>query len=128
MVAAFLTTPFDVGKTRIQVTQHVPPPAADGPASVRAGYGGGARHVYKSMPSLLHGIWREEGARGLWRGCIPRMLKVAPACAIMVSYYPVLALQICLNGCLTLQKQISSYEVGKQWAEKHNQTKRELRE
>ncbi|KAF8455994.1 mitochondrial carrier domain-containing protein [Terfezia claveryi] len=106
MVAAFLTTPFDVGKTRIQVTQHIRPPAADGPAALRAGYGGGTRHVYKTMPSLLHGIWKEEGVRGLWRGCAPRMMKVAPACAIMIS----------------------SYEVGKQWAEKHNQTKREMGE
>ncbi|RPB22430.1 mitochondrial carrier [Terfezia boudieri ATCC MYA-4762] len=106
MVAAFLTTPFDVGKTRIQVSQHTPRTAADGPAALRAGYGGATRHVYTTMPSLLHGIWKEEGVRGLWRGCAPRMLKVAPACAIMIS----------------------SYEVGKQWAEKHNQTKREMGE
>jgi len=93
MVAAFLTTPFDVGKTRIQVTQHTSPPAAGGPAAVRAGYGGGAGRVYKSMPSLLREIWKEEGVRGLWRGCTPRMLKVAPACAIMVSDCPMLTLR-----------------------------------
>lgn len=87
-VAAFFTTPFDVGKTRIQIVQHTPSPTGNGPSAVRAGFGGGLAHVtgvYKSMPSLLHGIWKEEGVRGLWRGCVPRMLKVAPACAIMVS-------------------------------------------
>ena len=86
-VAAFLTTPFDVGKTRIQVVQHVPPPEA-GPQAMRAGYGGHPG-VYKSMPSLLYGIFKQEGVRGLWRGCVPRMLKVAPACAIMVSSSPI---------------------------------------
>jgi len=66
MVAAFLTTPFGVGKTRIEVMPHAFPPAAGEPAAVRAEYGGGAGHVYKSMPSLLHGIWKDEGVRGLW--------------------------------------------------------------
>ncbi|RPB08657.1 mitochondrial carrier [Morchella conica CCBAS932] len=68
-VAALLTTPFDVGKTRRQVAMQV---------------GGGG-----SMPRLLWGIWRMEGVAGLMRGCVPRMLKVAPACAIMISSYEV---------------------------------------
>ena len=86
-IAAFLTTPFDVGKTRIQVVQHAAPPTANGVGmnSVRPSDSGHIRGVYKSMPGLLHGIWKDEGIRGLWRGCVPRMLKVAPACAIMVS-------------------------------------------
>ncbi|KAI5838388.1 mitochondrial carrier domain-containing protein [Morchella snyderi] len=68
-VAAMLTTPFDVGKTRRQVAMQV---------------GGGG-----SMAGLLWGIWRVEGVAGLMRGCVPRMLKVAPACAIMISSYEV---------------------------------------
>lgn len=59
--AALLTTPFDVGKTRRQV---------------QGGRG--------AMVGVLYGIWRAEGWAGLMRGCVPRMLKVAPACAIMV--------------------------------------------
>jgi len=103
-VAAFLTTPFDVGKTRIQVLQHAAPLSAKEtrPHSVRSIHSGRIHVVYKSMPSLLHGIWKDEGVRGLWRGCVPRMLKVAPACAIMIS----------------------SYEVGKQWAERINERRR----
>ena len=30
---------------------------------------------------------REQGVRGLFAGIIPRLLKVAPACAIMISSY-----------------------------------------
>ena len=68
-VAAFLTTPFDVGKTRRQVSAGDP-------------RGSG------SMARVLYNIWRTEGVSGLWRGCTPRMLKVAPACAIMVGISP----------------------------------------
>ena len=39
------------------------------------------------MPRFLYHILREEGVAGLFRGWAPRMLKVAPACAIMISSY-----------------------------------------
>ncbi|KAL7274094.1 Carrier protein, mitochondrial [Rhizina undulata] len=70
-VASFLTTPFDVGKTRRQIAMHREE------AGIKAG----------SMPRVLHRIWRDEGLPGLWKGFVPRMLKVAPACAIMISSY-----------------------------------------
>ena len=41
------------------------------------------------MVRLLWHIFKAEGAPGLWRGWIPRTLKVAPACAIMISSYEV---------------------------------------
>lgn len=63
-VAALITTPFDVGKTRRQIA------------------GGDA--VRESVPRVLKAIWNTEGLAGLMRGYVPRMLKVAPACAIMV--------------------------------------------
>ena len=101
--AAFVTTPFDVGKTRQQVYRH----AGDDSASVQA-----AKEAVKkgqivpeemSMPRLMYHIFREEGMSGLLKGWIPRVLKVAPACAIMIS----------------------SYEVGKRWARNVNQKKLE---
>jgi solute carrier family 25 protein 39/40 len=67
--AAFVTTPYDVGKTRRQIVH-----ARSEKVGTKA----------MSMPRLLIEIWREGGAQGLWKGCVPRMLKVAPACAIMV--------------------------------------------
>ena len=41
------------------------------------------------MPRFLWHIYQEEGTAGLFRGWVPRMLKVAPACAIMISSYEV---------------------------------------
>ncbi|GBF61609.1 mitochondrial carrier protein [Trichophyton mentagrophytes] len=66
-VSALVTTPFDVGKTRQQV------------ASGSSG----------SIPRFLLSILQEEGLQGLFRGWAARCLKVAPACAIMISSYEV---------------------------------------
>ena len=41
------------------------------------------------MPRFLYHIFREEGVKGLFRGWAARCLKVAPACAIMISSYEV---------------------------------------
>ncbi|KAK5457254.1 Carrier protein, mitochondrial [Exophiala xenobiotica] len=100
-IAAFVTTPFDVGKTRQQVYHH----AGDDAPSVIA-----AKEFTKqgkpipeelSMPRFIYHIFREEGMAGLFRGWAARCLKIAPACAIMIS----------------------SYEVGKKWARKVNEQK-----
>lgn len=102
--AAFVTTPFDVGKTRQQVYRHA---GDDAPLTVQA-----AKEAAKagklvpeelSMPRFLYHILKEEGASGLFKGWIPRTMKVAPACAIMIS----------------------SYEMGKRWARTVNVQKEE---
>lgn len=78
--ASFVTTPFDVGKTRTQVYH-------DAPAKMAAA---GLRAPEEmSMVRLLWHIFKTEGAPGLWKGWIPRTLKIAPACAIMISSYEV---------------------------------------
>ncbi|KAE8353500.1 mitochondrial carrier domain-containing protein [Aspergillus coremiiformis] len=77
-VAAFVTTPFDVGKTRQQVFRHMGDQA-----------GGSLQPEQLSLPRFLLHIFREEGAAGLFRGWVARCLKVAPACAIMISTYEV---------------------------------------
>lgn len=73
-IAAALTTPFDVAKTRQQVL-----PAIGG-STARAADSAG-------ILANLAEIWRTEGAAGLMRGLVPRVCKVAPACAIMVGSY-----------------------------------------
>ena len=67
-VAALLTTPLDVVKTRRQV---------------ESGGGGGAR----GTAEMLAHIARAEGPLALLAGVLPRLAKVAPSCAIMIASY-----------------------------------------
>lgn len=67
-IAAVATTPFDVGKTRRQID----------PNAVSSNS--------RMIPYMFH-IIRNEGFPALFVGCVPRVLKVAPACAIMISSY-----------------------------------------
>ncbi|XP_049716726.1 probable mitochondrial glutathione transporter SLC25A39 isoform X2 [Elephas maximus indicus] len=74
-VAAVLTLPFDVVKTQRQVALgaveavRVRSPCAD------------------STWLLLRRIRAESGTRGLFAGFLPRIIKAAPSCAIMISTY-----------------------------------------
>ena len=72
-VAALVTTPADVVKTRFQVAAHL---SAATPA-VRSG----------GAVAAAAAIARAEGPRALFAGAGPRLLKVAPACAIMIGTY-----------------------------------------
>jgi solute carrier family 25, member 39/40 len=97
-VAAFVTTPFDVGKTRQQVFKHNGDETAA--SAFKAALKAGEKAPEElTMPRFLAHIFREEGITGLFKGWAARCLKVAPACAIMIS----------------------SYEVGKRWARTMNQ-------
>ncbi|KAL5614927.1 hypothetical protein BROUX41_005002 [Berkeleyomyces rouxiae] len=78
-IASFITTPFDVGKTRTQVFRD---------SSIKAARSAAAPEQ-RSMIKLLWHIFQNEGAAGLWKGWVPRTLKVAPACGIMISSYEV---------------------------------------
>ncbi|XP_019478929.1 solute carrier family 25 member 39 isoform X3 [Meleagris gallopavo] len=74
-VAAVLTLPFDVVKTQRQIQlgdSELHPAAASKPSSTWL---------------LLQRIRAESGTRGLFAGFLPRVIKVAPACAIMISTY-----------------------------------------
>ena len=103
-VAAVVTTPFDVGKTRQQVYRS----AGDSAESATTAAGAAAKAgklipEQLSMPRFLYHIFKEQGPSGLFKGWAPRCLKVAPACAIMIS----------------------SYEVGKKWARSVNNADRD---
>ena len=96
-VAAFVTTPFDVGKTRQQTYKN----AGDDAVSAISKSAPKSTAIVPeelSMPRFLYHIFREESVSGLFKGWAPRCLKVAPACAIMIS----------------------SYEIGKRWAKSMN--------
>lgn len=81
--ASLVTTPFDVGKTRTQVYRDKTVSAAV--AAEKAG----AVPEAQPMVRLLWHIFKNEGFPGLFKGWIPRILKTAPACAIMISSYEV---------------------------------------
>jgi solute carrier family 25 protein 39/40 len=66
MFAAIITTPFDVIKTQRQVSSYA--------EEARLG-------------RILKNILVSDGPTGFFRGLVPRVAKVAPACAIMISSY-----------------------------------------
>jgi len=117
MLAASITTPMDVAKTRRQVFAAASDATMDGvgarsntttttsgisttsssrpqsssisststSTSWRSAEGASAGNG--STPRVLHAIWQTEGWAGLFRGHSARVLKITPACAIMISSY-----------------------------------------
>lgn len=86
-LAALVTTPFDVGKTRQQVYRHM---GDEVPSTIAGSVTKGSLQPEQlPLPKFLLHIFREEGTAGLFRGWVARCLKVAPACAIMISTYEV---------------------------------------
>lgn len=71
MVAAIFTHPFDVGKTRRQVGHH------------------SSKFATMGIVPLLTTIVKNEGISALYVGLVPRILKIAPACALMITTYDV---------------------------------------
>lgn len=74
-LAAFLTIPFDVVKTHKQIEM-------------------GEKEIYSDKPGrssktfdIIQKIYSQNGVRGLFTGLIPRVVKVAPACAIMIATF-----------------------------------------
>jgi solute carrier family 25 protein 39/40 len=88
--SAFVTTPFDVGKTRQQVFHY----SGDEVGAIALGQSARSaateiRPEQLTMPKYLYHIFHQEGFAGLFRGWAARCLKVAPACAIMISSYEI---------------------------------------
>ncbi|KAJ2901490.1 Carrier protein, mitochondrial [Coemansia aciculifera] len=73
IVAAALTNPFDVAKTRRQIERHASPKSNT------------VQHT--TLARVVRHIVATEGVRGLYAGLAPRLMKIAPSCAIMVSAY-----------------------------------------
>jgi solute carrier family 25 protein 39/40 len=83
-VAALLTTPFDVLKTRRQVSDHAHE-IRHGASSV-SGAPRSAVGTVGTMTALVQ-IAQKEGVGALFAGVGPRLAKVAPSCAIMIASY-----------------------------------------
>lgn len=77
-IAALVTCPFDVIKTHQQIEFGERVIFTDSPAK---------ELDKQSTYSRLVSIYRSYGLRGLFAGYGPRLFKVAPACAIMISTF-----------------------------------------
>ncbi|CAH0554058.1 unnamed protein product [Brassicogethes aeneus] len=73
-VAAAVTVPFDVVKTHQQIEF--------GTSTIT-----GEPIRTRTTAQVIKDIYRQQGARGLFAGIVPRLIKVAPACAIMISSF-----------------------------------------
>ncbi len=91
-IAALLTTPFDVVKTRRQVDLYQEPVVEhahrgcgkrSSPPQILSGKSAMPRGTFRVMADIV----RTESWSSLFIGSVPRVAKVAPACAIMISSY-----------------------------------------
>jgi solute carrier family 25 protein 39/40 len=102
-VAAAVTTPFDVAKTRMQISTPAQQQAhaaraaaAAAPAAVAGGAGGAGGSAGAGwlgnvkVFSVLREVYHREGLEGLFTGVKPRAFRAAPACGIVISVYELL--------------------------------------
>ncbi|XP_076332128.1 mitochondrial glutathione transporter SLC25A40-like [Tachypleus tridentatus] len=75
-VAAVLTLPFDVVKTHRQIEL--------GEMEILAK---NSNKQLTSTYSILRNLYCQRGFKALFAGIVPRVVKIAPACAIMISIY-----------------------------------------
>jgi len=73
-IAAIVTLPFDVIKTHRQI-------------ELGEVFVSGSRKHVTSTWLLIYDLYRRQGIGALYAGIVPRVIKVAPACAIMISTY-----------------------------------------
>lgn len=75
-IAAITTLPFDVAKTHRQIE-----------LGEKELLEVGRRTDSQRTSQLLKRIYQQNGLHGLFSGIVPRVIKVAPSCAIMISCY-----------------------------------------
>jgi solute carrier family 25 protein 39/40 len=78
ITAAVFTNPFDVGKTRMQLS-----------LEDNKNMGTLSKHLKNenTIFKFISEIYKNEGFAALYVGLLPRCMKIAPACAIMISSY-----------------------------------------
>lgn len=87
MVAAFVTHPFDVGKTRLQISMFKDDEMIKENRGRLVQSRDSIHHL--NMFKYLNMIRRNEGVQALYAGLGPRIVKIAPSCAIMISTYEI---------------------------------------
>ncbi|KAJ1914049.1 Carrier protein, mitochondrial [Tieghemiomyces parasiticus] len=84
MLAATVTIPFDVAKTRRQIDLAIGHPAGQSTPTIAIN-----SRTNEGTLRLMRRIAEQEGVSALYRGLTARLIKSAPACAIMISSYEV---------------------------------------
>ncbi|CAF0730755.1 unnamed protein product [Rotaria sp. Silwood1] len=88
-IAATLTTPADVAKTFRQIELGRSKYSSSGGCNCSSTHINQQIQSTRTLSILLH-ILRVKGPKGLFAGLVPRLLKVAPACAIMITSFETL--------------------------------------
>jgi len=70
-IAATLTIPFDVVKTKLQTQATLPPD----------------ERKYKGVVHTFSTIWREEGAKGLRKGLSQKLMYLVPSASLTFAFY-----------------------------------------
>lgn len=77
-MAALITTPFDVIKTHKQIELGEKIFSTDKSSKLETSNG---------TIKALNRIYSSNGVKGLFSGLMPRLIKVSPACAIMIATF-----------------------------------------
>merc|ERR1712168_766898 len=92
--ATVLTQPFDVLKTRTQIRLGEANFVVNKAASSSSHSGLEKPWIKSASSSESSSVWRSavgifrvDGVAGLYAGVVPRLMKVIPACAIMITSY-----------------------------------------
>jgi solute carrier family 25 folate transporter 32 len=80
ILASTFTYPLQVIKSRLQQRADAVDISQEGEIRVR-------RREYKGVVDCVSRIWRNEGALGFFKGCVPNALRVAPSSAITFVVY-----------------------------------------
>lgn len=84
-IAAVMTLPFDVVKTHRQI-ELGEKEIYSAKSYLRSGWIDPPQKSAKTY-EILNRIYRQSGPKALFTGIVPRVVKVAPACAMMISTY-----------------------------------------
>lgn len=82
-IAAMVTLPFDVVKTHRQIELGEEVAIQTKPKFATSASTTTSNNTF----AIMARIYSQRGIRGLFAGIVPRIIKVAPACAIMISTY-----------------------------------------
>ncbi|GAA5988178.1 hypothetical protein JCM10908_002096 [Rhodotorula pacifica] len=86
-VAAGLTTPLDVAKTRIMLSNKATAPISSASVAASTAPNATLTLASTSFPVVLRQIYREEGLRALFAGVVPRVIWISAGGAVFLGVY-----------------------------------------